>query len=200
MSAYRKGFRRGFSGLPTSGYRASNARGRHGRWWRSAVIVIVAFVAVDAYLGYRLLRDGNETALGPIAGAVEPVAQGQGDDQGANAERVQIGVPTISDRQAARLERQREKDERREDRAGSHHGDLVASGAGTVVTTTSGSSSSTVSSSSGAGPSADSGGSGEPASTGDGATAGGGSGGGGSSNGSEDDGDDSGGGGPGGGG
>jgi hypothetical protein len=199
MSAHRTGFRRGFRGPPTSGYRASEIRGFHGRWRRFAVVAVVAFVAVDAYIGYRLLRDGSEIAPAPTAGAVEPVAQVEANDQGANAGRVQIGVPTISDRQVARLERQRERDERRGDGSRSDHGGSVASDAGGTVTTTSGSSSSTASSGSDDGPAAD--GSDEPVPTDDGTTddVGGGSGGGGSSDGSDDD-DDAGGGGPGGGG
>jgi hypothetical protein len=203
MSAYRKGFRRGFSGLPTSRYRASKYRGLHGGWRRPAVIAVVAFVAVDAYLGYRLLRNWNETAPAPAVDAGEPVAEFDGDDQAADAERVQIGVPTISDRQVARLERQQERDERRGDGSRSdHEGSAVSDAGGTAVTTTSGSSSSTVTSGSDDAPPADSGGSDDPAPTDDGATddGGGGSGGGDSSDGSGDDGDDGGGGGPGGGG
>jgi hypothetical protein len=104
-------------------------------------------VVADAFLAYLVVRDRSEPTPVEPAGVAKPAAVSDTGSPDLSAERVQIGIPTLSDRQVARQDR--EDKERRNDGARSQDRPGAGGGSATVAAGSSSSSSSSSGSSSG---------------------------------------------------
>jgi hypothetical protein len=141
------GFGRGFRSLGAWRGRIPERRGFRSRGRRLAVVAIAGIVVADAFLAYLVLRDRPEPTRVEPAGMAKPAAVSDTASPDLSAERVQIGIPTLSDRQVARQDR--EDKERRNDGARSQDRPGAGGGSATVAAGSSSSSSSSSGSSSG---------------------------------------------------